>query len=178
MTSLSTLSSKTNDFLDKPYVQEIKKTGIFAMLFSGAQITSSSMLSNQIQSQNMYEGVRFFAIFAFFDAPPYEKISNQTKNFVTPSVESKIRHAQEVTGRQLFSTDTMYWRFQRTGQTSFFIYDVYMPMFLIIGCWILMIVAHLCKDKSWYPAHAGKLFSAVHKVHEVSLMYITMAAIV
>lgn len=51
-------------------------------------------------------------------------------------------------------------------------------MFLIIICWVLMIVAHLCKDKIWYPNYAGKLFSAVHKVHEISIMYVTMAAIV
>jgi hypothetical protein len=63
------------------------------MLFSGAQITSCSVLSNQIQSQNLYEGVRFWAIFVFFDVPPYEQISNQTKNFFVPSVESRIRNA-------------------------------------------------------------------------------------
>lgn len=66
------------------------------MLFSGAQITSCSILSNQIQSQNLYEGVRFWAIFVFFDAPPYERISNQTKTFVSPSVESQIRNALAV----------------------------------------------------------------------------------
>jgi hypothetical protein len=86
MTSFATLSQKTNDFLSLPYVQEIKKSGIFNLLFSGAQITSCSVLANQIQSQNLYEGVRFWAIFVFFDVPPYERISNQTKNFFVPSV--------------------------------------------------------------------------------------------
>lgn len=180
MESFATLSSKTNDFLDLPYVQEIKKSGVFNLLFSGAQITSCTILSNQIQSQNLYEGVRFWAIFVFFDVPPYEQISNQTKRFISPTVEDKIRDAQEITNepRSLFSTDSMYWRFQRTGQTSFFIYDCYIPIFLIVACWILIIIAYKCKHKHWYSLHAPKLFSAVHKVHEISILYITMASIV
>lgn len=86
MSSFSRLATKTKDLLAKPYIQEIQKSGVFNLLFSGAQITSCSMLSNQIQSQNMYEGVRFWATFVFFDAPPYEQISNQTKRFVSPTV--------------------------------------------------------------------------------------------
>jgi hypothetical protein len=138
------------------------------------------MLSNQIQSQNLYEGVRIWAIFVYFDAPPYEKISNKTKRFVSPTVEDKIRNAQEVspTARQLFSTDSMYWRFQRTGQTSFFIYDVYIPIVMIVLCWLGMFVAHCCTKQKWYLSYASNLYSAVHKIHEISLMYITMAAIV
>jgi hypothetical protein len=179
MTSFNTLSTKTNKFLANPYIQEIKKSGIFLLLFSGAQITSCSMLSNQIQSQNLYEGVRFWAVFVFFDAPQYEQISNQTKRFVVPTVEDQIRNAQEAgRPRELFSTDDMYWRFQRTGQTSFFIYDCYVPVLLIALCWTLLLVAHKCKHRRWYPRHAAKIFSATHKVHEISLMYITMASIV
>ena len=93
MESFSRLATKTNDFLASPYIQEIKKSGVFNLLFSGAQVTSLSVLSNQIQSQNMYEGVRFWAIFVFFDVPPYEQISNQTKLFVSPTVENQIRNA-------------------------------------------------------------------------------------
>jgi hypothetical protein len=72
----------------------------------------------------------------------------------------------------------MYWRFQRTGQTSFFIYDVYIPMFLIGLCWLGMIVAHFAKDSRWYISYASTLYSAVHKIHEISIMYITMGSIV
>jgi len=55
------------------------------------------MLSNSIQSQNLYEGVRFWAVFVFFDAPPYERISDKTKTFISPSVENQIRNAQSNT---------------------------------------------------------------------------------
>ena len=54
MTSFSTLSTKTNDLLASAYVQEIKKSGVFNLLFSGAQVTSLTVLSNHIQSQNIY----------------------------------------------------------------------------------------------------------------------------
>jgi hypothetical protein len=184
MTSLSTLSTKTNWILTSPYVQEIKKSGVFSLLFSGAQITSCSILSNQIQSQNLYEGVRIWAVFVFFDAPPYERISDKTKRFVSPTIEDRIRNDQEITtdlpdnNRLLFSTNSMYWRFQRTGQTSFFIYDVYIPMILIGLCWIGMLIAHFSTKKKWYLSYASSLYSAVHKIHEMTLMYITMAAIV
>lgn len=86
MTSLATLSTSTNNMLSSSYAQEFKKSGIFNILFSGAQVTSFSVLSNQIPSQNLYEGVRIWAIFVFFDVPPYEKISNQTKRIIAPTV--------------------------------------------------------------------------------------------
>lgn len=54
-----------------PFIAEIKKSGLFAMLFSGAQITSCSILINSVPPQNMYEGVRFWAIFVFYDVPEW-----------------------------------------------------------------------------------------------------------
>jgi hypothetical protein len=50
----------------------------------GAQITSCSILVNTIPSQNMYEGVRFWAMFVFFDVPKWEENSNKTKYVVVP----------------------------------------------------------------------------------------------
>lgn len=65
------MSDTISNFTTMPYIQEIKKTGIFAFIFSGAQITSCSVLVNNIPSQNLYEGVRFWAIFVFFDVPTW-----------------------------------------------------------------------------------------------------------
>ena len=72
----------------------------------------------------------------------------------------------------------MYWRFQRTGQTSFFIYDCYVTIFLLVLCWLSILVLWRLSKGRWYAKHASKIYSAVHKVHEVSLMYVTMAAVV
>lgn len=80
------MSGVIRDMTTQPYIQQIKKSGIFAFLFSGAQITSCSVLINNIPSQNMYEGVRFWAIFVFFDVPPWEKNSDKTKYVIVPSV--------------------------------------------------------------------------------------------
>lgn len=43
-----------NNFTTLPYLQEIKKSGVFNLLLSGAQITSCSVLVNNIPSQNLY----------------------------------------------------------------------------------------------------------------------------
>lgn len=59
---LSNMSEMIRDITTKPYIQEIKKAGVFSMLFSGAQITSCSVLVNNIPSQNLYEGVRFHKV--------------------------------------------------------------------------------------------------------------------
>jgi len=45
------------------------------MLFSGAQITSCSIFVNSVPAQNMYEGVRFWGIFVFYDVPQWEHSS-------------------------------------------------------------------------------------------------------
>jgi len=49
--------------------------------------------------------------------------------------------------RRLFDLTSLYWRFQRTGQTSFFIYDVYVPILLIVICWTCALIAYLLRNK-------------------------------
>lgn len=68
---LSQMSDTISNITTLPYIQEIKKSGVFMFLFAGAQITSCSVLVNNIPSQNLYEGVRFWAIFVFFDVPKW-----------------------------------------------------------------------------------------------------------
>jgi hypothetical protein len=52
--SFANISQKIVEFTTLPYVQEIKKTGVFAFLMAGAQATSSAILVNTIPSQNFY----------------------------------------------------------------------------------------------------------------------------
>jgi hypothetical protein len=54
MDSFANISQKIIEFTTLPYVQEIKKTGVFAFLMAGAQATSSAILVNTIPSQNFY----------------------------------------------------------------------------------------------------------------------------
>lgn len=100
---LSNMSEMIRDITTKPYMQEIKKAGVFSMLFSGAQITSCSVLVNNIPSQNLYEGVRFWAIFVFFDVPKWEKNSDKTKHAVVPPVAELVKDSRLLEhDRQLF----------------------------------------------------------------------------
>ena len=69
---LSKMSDKVLSVTTLPYVQEIKKTGIFAMFMGGAQVTSMVILVNSIPSQNFYEGARFWSSFVQFDVPKWE----------------------------------------------------------------------------------------------------------
>ena len=62
-----------NDALALPGVQEIKKFGFFFLVLNSLQITSCLVLLNTIMPENLYEGIRFFASFIFFDVPPWQQ---------------------------------------------------------------------------------------------------------
>lgn len=94
---LSQVSDSISDLTTKPYVQELKKMGLFMFLMSGAQITSTSVLVNNIPSQNMYEGVRFWAMFTFFDVPNWEQNSDKTRHIVVPPVSQVLKEARMLT---------------------------------------------------------------------------------
>jgi hypothetical protein len=66
----------------------------------------------------------------------------------------------------LFDTSSVNWRFQRTGHTSFFIFDCYINIFMIVFCWMLVIIGQcVIKKKKLFKKHMGKLYSLLHKVH-------------
>lgn len=152
---------------------------MFGFLFSGAQITSCSVLINNIPSQNLYEGVRFWAIFVFFDVPKWEKNSNKTKFVVVPPVQNLIKNArllQQQQRRTLFDVNTLEWRFLRTGHTSFFIFDTYGVIFLILFCWLLVLIGY-CANKHkplLFKKHMGKFYTLVIKAHQISILYIML----
>jgi hypothetical protein len=66
----------------------------------------------------------------------------------------------------LFNTSSVDWRFLRTGHTSFFIFDCYMNIFMIILCWALVIIGQcVIKKKKALKEYLGKFYSLLHKVH-------------
>ena len=197
---LSETSDMISDFTTKPYVQELKKMGVFMFLFGGAQITSCSVLVNNIPSQNLYEGVRFWALFVFFDVPKWEQNSDKTKFVVVPPVSEVVKNARMLEGeegestrilqegnstsefqprRMLFDTNTVEWRFARTGHTSFFIYDSYGVIFLMGLSWILLLVGFCLNKKKplLFKKHMGKFYTFIHKVHEISILYIMLSTV-
>jgi hypothetical protein len=75
-----------------PFVAEIKKSGLFAMLFSGAQITTCSIFINTIPSQNMYEAARFWGIFVFYDVPEWEQTSKIPNHAFSPDIYDLVKN--------------------------------------------------------------------------------------
>ena len=156
-----------------PFVSEIKKCGILAMLLSGAQITSCSVFVNSIPAQNMYEGVRFWAIFVFYDVPAWEQNSKIPNHFVSAEIYDLTKEQ-----RRLFDLTQVHWRFARTGQSSFFLYDAYVPVFIIALCWVGALIAHVLKTRYGYKFSAAveaQCCTLWHKAHEMVMLYVTMA---
>lgn len=86
----------------------------------------------------MYEGVRFWGIFVFYDVPQWEQNSKIPNHAFSEETSALVKDQ-----RRLFDLTTISWRFQRIGQSSFFIYDVYMPLLLVLTCWVLALIAYI-----------------------------------
>ena len=151
---------------------EVKKSGVFAALFSGAHLTSTTLFVNTVPPQNMYEGVRFWGLSTFYDVPPWEQSSSIPNNVLGSEMHNLTK-----TQRRLFDMTSIDWRFQRTGMSSFFLYDVYIPLLIIGIIWILAIVAKLLHRYAQFKfkPYEAKYFTALHKIHEFAVLYVTMA---
>lgn len=79
--------------------------------------------------------------------------------------------------RRLFDLNSLSWRFQRTGMTTFYIYDVYIPLLLITTVWLMALIAKILKDCKGYnfKKYEAKFFTVLHKLHELTLLYVTFA---
>ena len=78
----------------------------------------------------------------------------------------------------LFDAQKVDWRFQRTGHSSFFIFDCYMNIFLIVLCWALVIIGQcVIKKKKSLKQHLGKFYSFLHSAHQISIVYISLATL-
>lgn len=66
------MSDSINEVFSKPWVQEIKKSGLLMLFMPGAQISSSIILSNSTPPQNMYAASQFWASMVYFEAPNWE----------------------------------------------------------------------------------------------------------
>lgn len=70
------------------------------------------------------------------------------------------------------------WRFKRTGFTTFFVLDVYMQIIMLVAAWVLLLVfTKLLYRRNFTHKNVGRVFLVFHKVHEISLMYISIAMV-
>ena len=154
------------------YVQEIKKSGVFMFLMPGAQLSAAVVLHNGQPAQNAYEGNRFFSSFVFFDVPPWEEESSNTKYVVTQNIDSLLN-----TSRLLLKSDgkPSLWRFTRTGHNSYFLFDTYIQLALLVLCWLILLVLHLIRKRA--PKLVSPGYTLLHRVHEVVLFYVWIGAL-
>jgi hypothetical protein len=141
MNTLSATSDYFQSFTTLPGLQEINKAGLAALVFPGAQLTSTMILINAVPPQNSYEGARFWGNFIYFKVPKWEKESPEQKFVFSSSAVELSENSRLLGERKTFEIDSLYWRFYRTGFTTFFLYDCYMQMLLIVISWVLIIVA-------------------------------------
>ena len=74
--------------------------------------------------------------------------------------------------------ESLPWRYQRTGMTSFFIYDVYIPVSLIVFVWLMGALGrYLQKKCKYFIGYEMKFYTVLHKIHEFSIIYVTTAMI-
>lgn len=61
--------------------------------------------------------------------------------------------------------------------TTFFIYDVYIPLLLISVVWFLALLAKILKNCKGYnfKSYEAKYFAVLHKLHELVTLYVTFA---
>lgn len=140
--TLEDINNQINSFFNQKWVQEIKKAGVFALLFPGAQLCSTIILHNSTPPMNMYEGARFWGSFIYFEVPQWEKDGSGLKCFFSDLVSGMLN----TTGQRLLVTvsEGVDWRFSRTGHTGYFIFDAYIPLIILALSWIPILILDRC----------------------------------
>lgn len=61
--------------------------------------------------------------------------------------------------------------------TTFFIYDVYIPILLISVVWLMALAAKILKSCKGYnfKSYESTFFTVLHKLHEITMLYVTFA---
>jgi hypothetical protein len=157
-------------------VQEIKKTGLFALLFPGAQLCSTVVLHNSIPAQNFYEAARFWASFIYFEVPRWEEGPSLTKYVVSEPVQSLVSSS----GRLLLTRNLQAavveenWRFTRTGHSSYFVFDTYLVLGLLVLSWLVIAGVRLFHSRMTSQKRSI-FYTVLHRVHEFGLFYISLS---
>ena len=172
---LASASDTIGDLTSAPLITEFKKAGVFAMLMPGAMMTSTTAYIDSVPSQNRYEATRFWGTFIHHDMPQWEQTSSRKNRVYSgPDMYDLTKDARLLEGennpkRELFDITTVYWRFQRTGQTSFFIYDVYVPLTVISLCWLVILVRFImrkcCPGVTFSNSTYARCWVLFHKTH-------------
>ena len=129
-------------------------------------------------SQNMYEGTRVWSNFVYFETPSYQQNGSKTKYVFSPTVEEVTASARLLPeeSRALFDLGEVSWRFERTGFSTFFIFDCYMQVLIIICCWIAVgVCGRVQRCVTWNLM--DRVWSLFHRLHEITLYYLSLALV-
>ena len=148
-------------------MQEIKKSGVLMFFMPGAQIASSVLLHDGQPAQNSYEGIRFWASFVFFEVPEWEQDGSEVKYIMSDKLSSILGNS-----RLLYVAENKpdLWRFLRTGNSTYFMFDTYLQLGLLLFCWIMIFALQVFKKR--FPRLIGFGYTFLHRVHEISLFYV------
>lgn len=172
--SLEQVNDQINKFFEQEWVQEIKKTGVFAVLFPGAQLCSTIILHNATPPATMYEAARFWGSFIYFEVPKWEQDGSGLKRVFTSLISTLVNNqsSRRVLGPLASPID---WRLSRTGFTGYFLFDAYIPVLVIIVSWVPISILKLW-SKWRSPAKIGSmLYTILHRAHEISMFYIMIS---
>lgn len=117
------------------------------------------------------------ASFIFYQVPSWEKNVGNYRYIFDEKIEDLL---PRINGRRLQVGDgdnsiPAGWRFKRTGFSTFFLLDIYMQLILIVGVWLLVLIfTKVIYRKNRNHWILGKIYVIFHKVHEISLMYLTI----
>ena len=70
-----------------------------------------------------------------------------------------------------------YWRFERTGWSTYFVLDTLLQVIAILFCWIVLGIAKCRYKKHPYHKNVGRAYTIFHKIHEISILYVTISLI-
>ena len=133
----------------------------------GSQIASSVLLHDGQPAQNSYEGIRFWASFVFFEVPDWEEDGKEVKYIMAEKLSSILRK-----GRRLYYAENKpeFWRFTRTGSSTYFMFDTYLQLSLIVLCWIIIFAVQVFQKR--FPRLVGVGYTFLHRVHEIAYFYV------
>lgn len=70
----------------------------------------------------------------------------------------------------------IFWRFERTGFTTFFLFDCYLQILLLAFCWVLVLLARILSGRL-RQSLLSRMYSTFHALHEITIFYLSLALV-
>ena len=115
----------------------------------------------------MYEGARFWGTFIYFEVPKWQKDGTEDKsvfNLIISSIIANTSSSQRMLASTTFKE--VDWRFERTGQTGYFLFDAYIPILMTILCWLPIIIFNCMPNQNKTVRKLRSItYTCLHRIH-------------